>query len=206
MIIVCAAHPDDEVLGAGATIAKLAKEEEVVSIIFSYGQNWPFWKDKEEVVRTRRKEANKAARALGIKEEHFLGLRDGKIEEDFTPDVMKRLRDIFEEKRPDKVFYHSSFDGHRDHLAVNSIMDRFLRMIKYEGEVYKFEINLWNWFNLKPFRIFDVSETFEQKLKALDAFSSQWVWVAPLRYIMTIKAMYYGKKIGVKYGESFYLT
>jgi len=40
----------------------------------------------------------------------------------------------------------------------------------------------------------------------LDAFSSQWVWVAPLRYIMTIKAMYYGKKIGVKYGESFYLT
>ena len=34
-IFVCAAHPDDEVIGAGGTIAKLSKENNVISIIFS---------------------------------------------------------------------------------------------------------------------------------------------------------------------------
>ena len=204
-IMVFAAHPDDEVLGVGGTIAKMAGKEEVVTIIFSYGQSWPFWMDKEEVVSIRKKEAKNAAKILGTHRTYFLGLEDGKIKEGFDIEKREYLQTIFKRHKPDKIFYHSEFDGHKDHLAVNRIMNRFVESVKYGGEVFKFEVNLWNWFKYKPFVIFDISNTFEKKMKALDCFTSQWLWVKPLKVIMEAKAVYYGKQAKCEYGESFYL-
>ena len=204
-ILVVTSHPDDEVLGVGGTIAKFSEKEEVISVIFSYGQNWPFWKDKEEVVSIRKKEVKKASRILGTKRTYFLGLEDTKIDEQFDNDKREELKRIFERHKPDRVFYHSEFDGHGDHLAVNKIMNRFLESNKFEGKIFKFEINLWNWFKYKPFVIFDISDTFDKKMRALDAFKSQWIWVRPLKYLMNTKAVYYGRQANCKYGESFYL-
>jgi LmbE family N-acetylglucosaminyl deacetylase len=204
-MLVAAAHPDDEVLGVGGTIAKSSKEEEVVTVIFSYGQGWPFWGDKEDVILTRKKEVKKASRILGDTRTYFLDLEDGKIDEGFDNEKREKLRNIFERHKPDRVFYHSEFDGHGDHLAVNNIMNRFLQSSKFSGKTFKFEINLWNWFKYKPFIIYDITDTFEKKMRALEAFKSQWIWVKPLKYLMEAKAVYYGRQANCKYGESFYL-
>ncbi len=204
-ILVAASHPDDEVLGVGGTIAKTSPEEEVVTVIFSYGQGWPFWVPEEEVITIRKKEVKKASRILGTHRTYFLGLKDGKIKEEFNQDKREELRRIFERHKPDRVFYHSEFDGHGDHLAVNQIMNRFLKSTKFQGKSFKFEINLWNWFKYKPFIIHDISDTFDKKMRALEAFKSQWIWVKPLKYLMEAKAVYYGKQANCKYGESFYL-
>ncbi|RLI68222.1 hypothetical protein DRO91_09310, partial [Candidatus Heimdallarchaeota archaeon] len=186
--IVFAAHPDDETIGCGGTVAKLSKEEEVISVIFSLGQSWPPWKEKSKVISIRTKEARKASRILGIKKQYSLDLRDMKILHDFDEYKKKELKNIFKKHSPDKVFYHSEFDGHPDHLAVNSILKDFLKQINYQGKEFKYEINLWNWFKYNPYYIFDITDTFERKMRAIKVFKSQWVWVKPLEYIMRAKA------------------
>jgi len=203
--IVLAAHPDDETAGVGGSIAKLSKEEDVFSVILSFGDIWPPWREKDNVISERTREAKRAARILGVKKTYFMGLRENKVTQDFDSEKQNQLKEIFEKHKPDKVFYHSEFDGHPVHLAANNLIKNFLKTINYEGKEFKYEINLWNWFKYNPFFIYDITETFETKMKALNAFKSQWVWIRPLELIMRAKAVHYGKKLGVEYGESFHL-
>ena len=54
VIMVFAAHPDDEVIGAGGTIAKYAREgRQVVSVIFSYGEGSDPASEPENIIQKR---------------------------------------------------------------------------------------------------------------------------------------------------------
>ena len=76
IMIICA-HPDDEVLGMGGTIAKYASEgKRVVAVIFSYGENSHWWLKKKNTVEMRVAETKAAGKILGIHETIFLGLKD----------------------------------------------------------------------------------------------------------------------------------
>jgi LmbE family N-acetylglucosaminyl deacetylase len=76
-ILIIAPHPNDEVLGCGATIAKLSQNTEVhLCIITSaYTPDWT-----EEFLKEREKEIDEASRILGIKERHFLNLPTVKLD------------------------------------------------------------------------------------------------------------------------------
>ena len=54
-VLVFSAHPDDEVIGLGGTIKKISKNEDVITIIFSYGDKFPFWRNYDKVMRIRKK-------------------------------------------------------------------------------------------------------------------------------------------------------
>ena len=59
--LVFAAHPDDEVLGAGGTIAKLSREgEDIISVIFSYGEGSDPLKEPESLIQERVKESKRS--------------------------------------------------------------------------------------------------------------------------------------------------
>ena len=54
MILILVAHPDDEVLGCGGTIAKYAEEgEDVVSVILSDGD--PINNSKDFIIKRRKR-------------------------------------------------------------------------------------------------------------------------------------------------------
>jgi LmbE family N-acetylglucosaminyl deacetylase len=206
-MVICA-HSDDQVIGAGGTIAKLAKNgAEVRTFICSFGeQSHPHLK-KIDVRRTRVLETKKANTVLGGSEVLFLGMREGHFLEEYRQKqwYAKLLRHI-QKFKPDRIFTHSSDDPHPDHRAVyNMVMDIHTRG-KLTCEVFTFDV--WNLFNIKkrhnPRLVVDISQTFARKLDALSVFRSQKVALFTLLWSVYTKAAYYGLKRGVRYAEVFY--
>ncbi len=209
-VLVCAAHADDEVIGCGATIAKLSKKEKVIVLIFSYGSSsagsltsWPPFMSNKELKQRRIYESEKAGHLLGVEKTIFLGI-DSEIKEDFTSKHRKKILDIIEEYKPNKIFYHSSKDAHPDHHAVFEIMEKIVPELNYKPEIFTFQINMLDFSTEEPKIIFDVSDEFNLKIKAMLNFKSQIISILILSPLVLLKGWLYGKKHGFKFAEYFY--
>ena len=92
-VIVFAAHPDDELLGLGGTVRRLANEGvEVHAVIMAEGitsrsDNRLVADDKE--LAKLQKDARKAAEIVGYKTIDFCGLPDNRMDEIDLLDVIK---------------------------------------------------------------------------------------------------------------------
>ena len=206
-VLVLCAHSDDQVIGAGGTIARLAKTAEVKTFICSFGeQSHPHLK-KVEVRKVRVLESKKANQILGGSDVLFLGMREGHFLEDYAhlhwrQKLLKHIHTF----KPDRIFTHSSDDPHPDHRAVHHIVQDLYTHGNLDCEVYTFDV--WNLFNIKkrrnPKLVVDITPTFTRKLDALSAFRSQKVALFTLLWSVYLKAFYYGMKRGVRYAEVFY--
>lgn len=118
MRVLCvAAHPDDEVLGCGATLAKHVEAgHEVRILIFGGGRDSSF---------SALEDAMDAAMALGVKE-HNLGfasdaklyLADQRFDEASILDLVRVVEKAVESFRPEVVYTHFSGDRNKDHRIV----------------------------------------------------------------------------------------
>ena len=216
-ILVFAAHPDDEVLGCGGTIAKYAKEgKEVTTVVFSFGEGsdptaWTLGvpiSDPVYLTSTRAKESLKASKILGTKEVIFLGLRDRKFAEDIHKKD-KIITEILERYQPERVFTHCPDDPHPAHrLVANLVKDCIDKAkLKQKPKIYTFTIfsplRFANRNN--PRRYIDISETFATKKKALKYFKTQKQYLDNY-YTPLIQFQNWidGFKSRCKYAEVFY--
>ena len=209
--LVISAHSDDEIIGVGGTIAKLSREEEVNVLIFKYGADtpgvltsWPFM-NKNKLRKERILEAKKADEYLGVKKTIFLGL-EGDMEKNWNATHEANLIRIIKEMKPDKIFVHSSFDVHRDHLFVNKKINELIKSLDLKPDVYYYEINLWKRNIGEPKLVVDITKFFRKKIKALNYFKTQILSIAILKPLIIWKSIEAGKMIGVKYGEVFYTS
>ena len=69
-ILIIAAHPDDEVLGIGATIKKLSKTNNVSLLVVSEGASSQY--DDKKMISVRHNACLKSSKFLGIKNVKFL--------------------------------------------------------------------------------------------------------------------------------------
>ena len=206
VVIICA-HSDDQAIGAGGYIAKLAKEgAQVRTIIASFGeQSHPHLKEKE--VRTMRVlESKRADRILGGAGVMFLGLREGNLRKEYdSRDLHPRLVEHVERFAPDLIITHSSDDPHPDHRAVHKIVLHVHDSTKLRCEVWTFDIwNLWNLKRRTPRVIIDVTDTFRRKLDAIEAFKSQKVAIVTLLLPVYARAILWGLRRHVRFAEGFY--
>jgi len=206
--IVFAAHADDEVVGVGGTIAKLAKTEKVIVVIFSYGADFagrltslPPMMSEQNLIKTRVLESQKAGEILGVSETIFLGI---KLREAITEEQKKRVVEIIKKYSPKRIFYHSIKDGHPDHLAVTKAMNEIVSKLKKKPEVLKYQVNLFDFSSKDPSWIYDVSDEYKLKLKALRQFKSQRLWTAPLKPLILLRGIIFGKRNNYKFAEYFY--
>lgn len=205
-ILVFCAHPDDEVFGLGGTIAKYAREKKnVIAVIFSFGELSMPWLKAEEVRKIRKKESLAAAKILGTGETHFLGLKEGKIEEEGEL-VKGKIAQFIKKNTPEKIFMHSQDDPHLDHRASHRYVLSVLKELNYKGQVYTFDV--WNPLTIKdrdvPKLYVDVSKDFGKKLSAAKAFETQRLqgrW--PLVPTLIWRGLLYGFKNGCRFAERF---
>ena len=119
--LVIAAHPDDEVLGMGGTVAKLTSEGKEVHLLIVTDGSTSQYKDSEDlekIINDKKAETLNCANALGIKSVLYGGLPDMKL--DVTPhiEVNAVIEKAIEEIAPDTVFTHFWGDVNMDHRCV----------------------------------------------------------------------------------------
>jgi len=207
-ILVFCSHSDDQILGPGATLAKYAKQgKSVYTIILSYGEASLAWLKPEIAVKTRVKEAEKADKIIGGNGIHFLGLKEGRfIEEIKEKKLEKEVEEIIRNKKPSKIFTHSSHDPHPDHRAASKIILNILDKMKFECDVYSFDV--WNPFIIRktylPKLYEDVTDTFPIKIKAIKVFQSQKIALFTLIWSVYLRAIIHGMHINKKRAERFF--
>ena len=212
-IVIFGAHPDDEAIGPGGTIAKFAQENKrVVVVLFTQGEgSHPFHK-KHIITTKRRKEATKCAELLGVAELHHWDYRDGKLTKDLqNPKVTQRIITLLQKERPTKIFTHARDDLlYPDHTAVhraviNAVDIYNTKYTTQKVEVYTF--NIW-WLTFRnrntPQLCVDITRTFHIKQQALDVFQSQKVALIQLWPTVIIKAIIHGLQKKTRFAENFY--
>lgn len=209
-ILVICAHPDDEIIGCGGTIAKYSQSgHEIYTIIFSYGEGSHPWLKETNVINTRIKESHSAGKVVGTKETFFIGVADGSFSLDIEkrPIIIDTLKDLIIKINPNKIFTHSFDDVmYYDHRSTYDTVIKVLKRINFKGEVYTF--NIWNPINLRkrnlPKLVIDITDTFSKKIKALGMFKSQKVALIQLTPVVYIRAFFHGLTKGFKFAEIFY--
>ena len=184
-IFIVVAHPDDEVLGCGGTIAKYAKEGSKVYCLFlgrgksSRGVNGPVLKKQQAVLM---QEARKAAEILGISKTFFEDFPDQQYDSVPILKIIQAVEKIKNRIKPNIVFTHHAGDLNIDHHITFKAVLTACRPLKEESvkKIYSFEVpssTEWGAPKRKDYFIpnvfVDISETFNKKIKALGAYKSE---------------------------------
>jgi LmbE family N-acetylglucosaminyl deacetylase len=113
-ILIVAAHPDDETLGVGGTMAKLAAASHEVHVcILTEGVT-----ARHRHVAQQQKCAMRACEVLGVSDVMFCGLPDQRLDALPLLDVITPIEKRVGQIRPDLVFTHFSQDANQDHRIV----------------------------------------------------------------------------------------
>jgi len=215
-LLAIAAHPDDVELTCGGTMIKMARRGYKSGILdLTAGEM-----GTRGTPETRAKEAAKAAKLLGVAWRGTLGVPDS----DVQPSRQHKLRlaAVIRELRPKTVILPYWQARHPDHyhastLGYEGCFLAGLKQLPIEGEPHRpFKILYsTSYADVRPTFVVDITSEFEQRRKAILAFSSQFrpakrvvkseVFLAidRLEDEMNQLARHYGQMIGVKYGEPF---
>lgn len=121
------AHPDDETLGNGGTMARYSREEGVETYLVTAtrgeagrhgeGSEHP---GPEALARIREEELRRAAEVLGIREVRILGYPDGGLDGVDPDHAVEKIVAELRRVRPQVVLTFDPFGayGHPDHVAI----------------------------------------------------------------------------------------
>jgi LmbE family N-acetylglucosaminyl deacetylase len=123
------AHPDDESLGMGGTLARYAKEGiETYLVTATRGERGRFGDAPvrpalEVVGRVREAELRAAGKELGIREIHFLDYIDGDLDQANPMEAQRKIVGFIRRLRPHVVvtFGPDGAYGHPDHIAISQL-------------------------------------------------------------------------------------
>jgi LmbE family N-acetylglucosaminyl deacetylase len=118
-ILVVVAHPDDEALGCGGTIARLARQEASVRIVFLADGVSARGKASSDELQQRRAAAAKAAQILGAERPLHLNFPDNRMDTVALLEVVQSVEKVIESYRPDTVLTHHGGDLNIDHRRVH---------------------------------------------------------------------------------------
>jgi len=116
-ILVVGAHPDDEVLGPGGTLAKHTDNgDEVHALIVTEGTTTQY--NDESLIEEKRAAARACSDILGLEDVHFGDLTDMKLDMTAHVDVNAVIEETVEAVEPDVIYTHSPHEVNNDHIAV----------------------------------------------------------------------------------------
>lgn len=178
--LVIAPHPDDEILGCGGTMARLADEgAEVVVAIVTTGREPAF---PAELVARLRGEIAAAHEVIGTREVRFLDLPAAALDTVAGSAINAAFDRLIDEVRPDTVFVPFVGDIHMDHQLsfMGAMVAARPRSLRAPRRIYAYEtLSETNWYAppitpaFTPNVFIDIAPTLERKLAAFGCFASQ---------------------------------
>jgi len=222
-ILAIGVHPDDVELGCSGTLINEIKRGKKVGIVdLTQGEL-----STRGSVETRYQESANAAMIIGATVRENLRMRDGFFRNDEPHQI--QLIETIRKYQPEIVIGNILADRHPDHGRAGHLINDacFLSgLAKIETKDKKGSIQekwrpkyylqyMQDWYH-EPDLLIDISDVFEQRMKAIEAYSTQFhtssdAGEGPQTYISTpdfldsiiARARMLGKRIGVKYAEGF---
>lgn len=219
-ILVIAAHPDDEVLGCGATIARLSREgHEVYVVILGEGITSRYASREEAspaAVAVLHDCSRRVAALLGVKDLFLHGLPDNRFDTVPLLNVVKIVEDAIARVQPQVVYTHHSGDLNIDHDITSRAVLTATRPVPgcSVKEVLAFEVpssTEWAFQQYEPvFRptvYVDVHATMDLKIKAMALYEGETREFPHPRSALALRAIAqrWGAVVGVTYAETFEL-
>ena len=220
-VLVIAAHPDDEVLGCGGSIARHADAGDHVQVlIVAEGATSRQQQRDRGQVEAELSElayaAQKAGEILGAKGVELLDLPDNRLDSIDSLDLVKLIEARIERYQPQIVYTHHAGDVNIDHRRLHEAVvtacrptpgHSVKRLLSFEvasstewqppGSAPAFQPN---WF-------VDISEQWARKRLALDSYATEMCPWPHARSIQALEhlARWRGAQVGVQAAEAFCL-
>jgi LmbE family N-acetylglucosaminyl deacetylase len=194
--LVIAPHADDEVLGAGGTIARLASEGAEVRIVIVTEGKPPHY--ASEAVSRVREEARRAHSILGVGRTDWMGFPAAGLAETAVSVLNRSLFEIVSAYSPQTLLLPFVGDMHVDHQIVftSALVAARPHQEQYPRLILAYEtLSETNWNaayvtpSFIPHVFIDIEEHLETKLEAMSAFQSQLRPTPHERAIETLRAL-----------------
>lgn len=217
-VLVVAAHPDDEVLGCGGTLARLGGAGRRVHVLLladgessrepGSGQMRP------DLVARRQAAARSACEILECASVELRDLADNRLDAVAQLDLIKIVEECIGRFKPSTVFTHHAGDVNVDHRVVHEAVLAACRPQPGQPvkELYFFEVpSSTEWRtagsgqSFEPNHFVDIARTLPAKMKALEAYGSELRPFPHPRSLRAIEALarWRGAAVGVEAAEAF---
>lgn len=222
-VLAFGVHPDDiELSCAGALLVEKKNGKKVGIIDLTQGEL-----GTRGNAQTRKEEAANSANILGVDIRENLEMADGFFRND--EENQRKIIEVLRRYRPEIILCNALEDRHPDHgrsagLVNDAAFLSGLQKIKTTGEdneeqeawrpKYIFHYIQDRYF--EPDFVIDVSEVFDKKIEAIEAFSTQFyngklndkepqTYISSPEFLESVinRSKMFGKMIGVKYAEGF---
>src|SRR4051812_5371273 len=213
-ILAIAAHRDDVEQTCGGTLLKMSRRGQRTGILdLTRGEM-----GTRGTAADREREANEAARLLGVSWREALDIPDGRVEN--TWENRLKIARVIREQRPRVLILPYWKGRHPDHytcstLGYEACFLAGLAKLALEGKPHRpFKIVYATlYYDIRPTFVVDISEHFEARLESVYAYKSQFTDQdagradfppqAEIRERVAAMASYYGMLVGVRYAEPF---
>ena len=206
-VLVIAAHPDDEVLGCGGTIAShVDAGDSVTTVIACEGESLRYGAGAVN----QSADIRESAKALGVDDVRLLGFPDQKLDTLSLVEIITPLERVIGETRPQVVYCQYGGDLNRDHqllfqavlVAVRPVDDCIQTVYTYETA----SSTEWAYpQTFIPDTWVDVSPTLERKIAAMACYKSEVREYPHPRSLQALRnrAAYWGNQVAVEAAEVF---
>lgn len=174
-VLVIAAHPDDELLGCGGTVALHTRAgDEVTSVIVCEGESLRYGPNgvgQKDHIRM-------AAATLGVQDVRTLGFPDQKLETITLTDLITPLEKIVAEVQPTTVYCQYGYDINRDHqILFKALLVAVRPTVSCIRSVLAFDTaSSTEWAYPRTFTAdtwVDISSTLDAKIAAMACYESE---------------------------------
>lgn len=196
-VVVFAAHPDDEVLGMGGTLARLCSEGHEVHIHFFSDGEGSRSDFRGQYVKNRIKSAAESAKILGYLPSNisFSSFPDNKMDTVALLDVIKDVEAVIDRIKPSTVYTHYKDDLNIDHRVVNDAVMTACRPVpsmSVKKIVEFFVPSSTNWNNspnFTPNYFVNIEKFIHHKDAALEQYKEELRAFPSIRSVQSIKML-----------------
>ena len=211
-VLVVAAHPDDELLGLGGTVAAHVAQGDAVQLAIMCGGGSVRY--VREGSPSAKKEAEQAAEILGVAELILRDLPDQRLDTLAISKVAGEIESLLKSFRPETVYSHFCGDINRDHRVLAEAVMVAARpyAAPFVREILMYETpssTEWGLPQLSstfvPNVFVDITKFLETKLRAFSCYSAE---VCPEPHPRSLSALraraqYWGSLVNRQAAEPF---
>ncbi len=220
-ILIVAAHPDDEVLGCGGTIARHADDGDQVEVIIvaegaTSRKQYRNRAEARQELSCLARAAQKASAILGAQRVELLDLPDNRLDSLERLDLIKQVEERIACHQPHVLYVHHAGDVNVDHRRLHEAVVTACRPTPGQPvrRLLSFEVaSSTEWQppgSAQPFQpnwFVDISAQWPRKREALAAYASEmraWPHARSLEALEYL-ARWRGAQVGVEAAEAFCL-